>query len=387
MTIYTISFRKEKKKQIVETCRNKKSIDIAKNFIKCQKPTTSSKSFNILLHYTSCDKYILVKLDETNNNPIKVWSNANGILPTQYTLIKKEIFVKLVEKIQPKIIYLNDSRLLTPLFHKSNSSLSNNNENIINNTTTTSSSRSSNSVNINFNINKCRLVAYQNKNLTEILKFIEDEKKSTNISNKQNHYFQQQHLKIIDQINKTLNDKSISPSPSATISLKLQLKHQPTITKSTANKLIDKKQQQQPQPQKQTTLNNIKNEVNEKPQLKINVLEKQQKTKQKTITSVLPLSTQIINEYTAVSTVDNQPFINYNTKKNKNNNKSDGITRMMTNMMKNQNIKENDVNTLDENSLLSNENKEKRKCRKNRRRRKKRESLSQSSTLSKSSSS
>lgn len=315
MTFHTISFRKEKRKQVVETCRNKKSIDIAKTYIKCQKPQNNTNSFNILLHYTTCDKYILVKLDETNNVPVKVWSNANGILPTQYTLIKKDIFVKLVEKIKPKIIYLNDSRLLLPLFQKSHSMICSDTEN--NNCSTKTSKLDG------FDIRKSRLIAYQNKNLTEILKSIENDKKLIDNSNQRDKSI----IKIIDQINKTINaQNNIQLSSSVSLPSTAPLKSSTTTNKLLINKQIIEKPHCNIQPKIHNKNNN---------QSSINKLSGD-------------------ND----DTIMNKNIIN--DQKIKNSKKASSIT-------KNELCDENNNLKQDLNCVDTTENKNKRKCRKNRR--------------------
>lgn len=327
MTFHTISFRKEKRKQVVETCRNKKSIDIAKTYIKCQKPQNNTNSFNILLHYTTCDKYILVKLDETNNVPVKVWSNANGILPTQYTLIKKDIFVKLVEKIKPKIIYLNDSRLLLPLFQKSHSMICSDTEN--NNCSTKTSKLDG------FDIRKSRLIAYQNKNLTEILKSIENDKKLIDNSNQRDKSI----IKIIDQINKTINAQNkIQLSSSISLPSIAPLKSSTTTNKLLINKQIIEKPHCNTQPK----IHNKNNNYNNNNQSSTNTL---------------------CGDNDDTDTIMNKNIINDQTlmeKIIKNNKKPSAIT-------KNELCDENNNLKQDLNCVDTTENKNKRKCRKNRR--------------------
>ncbi|KAI5630624.1 OrNVorf59-like [Venturia canescens] len=89
--------------------RNKHSIDIAQTAI----PLSSGATVNVCFHKHMCG-HIMIELND-RNEPTKAWRDVAGVFPIRSKLINPEQFREKLAACRPRILYLNDAVLLSPL--------------------------------------------------------------------------------------------------------------------------------------------------------------------------------------------------------------------------------------------------------------------------------
>lgn len=92
------------------TTRKPRAINFAHNSI----PLLSGPTENCLLH-RHMNGYLLIELNE-RNEPVRAWRDCDGIFPVRSRRINTERIARLVDRIAPRTLYMNDGEPLQTLF-------------------------------------------------------------------------------------------------------------------------------------------------------------------------------------------------------------------------------------------------------------------------------
>lgn len=105
--------KQHKRAVIRPTTRKSRAINFAYNSI----PLQSGATENCLLH-KHMNGYLLIELNG-RNEPVRAWRDCDGIFPIRSRQINTKRIAHLVNRIKPKVLYMNDGEPLQTLFSKS----------------------------------------------------------------------------------------------------------------------------------------------------------------------------------------------------------------------------------------------------------------------------
>lgn len=110
MAKVVVDLKQQKRTVVRPTTRKPRAINFAHNSI----PLQSGATENCLLH-KHMNGYLLIELNEYNE-PVRAWRDCDGIFPIRSCRIKSKRIGHLVNRIMPKVLYMNDGEPLQTLF-------------------------------------------------------------------------------------------------------------------------------------------------------------------------------------------------------------------------------------------------------------------------------